>query len=280
LFIIEKSNAAASVAASSAKSESAQAANTDLTDLTDNSTCATSEITDTNQAIDINPAADTDQVTDTKLDLAEDTEMIDQVTNYKIIQRAPGKLKDGSPKTNTVYLQHVVHMPKMAEPVVPTIPLLPDAEMSQNIVSADNASAAEQDETYQDNTEDQSDTTVSDVVYQENDIPNDLLLINENQGLDTVAEDVYNSFPIKNRGGKYNVGFSRKSDQGLLSFSFKDSSILLNPIESNSVTADVYSNKVTYNNIYPDTDLSYTLEKDQLKEALTVYKYTVAADNI
>ncbi|MFA5383620.1 MAG: hypothetical protein WC364_02975 [Eubacteriales bacterium] len=165
----------------------------------------------------------------------------------------------------------------IAEPAAPATLSLPAAETGENIVSEDNESAAEQDETYKGNTynkEDQSNTAVSAVAHQEKDIPNNLLLINENQGLDTVVEDVYNSFPIKNQGGKYNAGFSSKSGQGLLSFSFKDSSLLLNPSGTNSVTADVYSNIVTYNDIYPDTDLNYTLEKDQLKEALTVHRYT------
>jgi len=201
-------------------------------------------------------------------------------TNFVHIERSNAEepIAANPAKTESAQATHTELTDNLiAEPAAPATLSLPAAETGENIVSEDNESSAEQDETYKGNTynkEDQSNTAVSAVAHQEKDIPNDLLLTNENQGLDTVVEDVYNSFPIKNQGGKYNVGFSRKSDQGLLSFSFNDSRLLLNPTGINSVTADVYSNTVTYSDIYPDTDLNYTLERDYLKEALTVHRYT------
>jgi len=195
-----------------------------------------------------------------------------------MIQKAQGVEKDGSLKINTIYLQHVVHMPKMAKATIPTIPSLTNSKMHQNIAPVDDEFAAEQNEMSQSDIynekEDQSNAAVPDVVYQGNDISSNLLLRNDSQDLDTITKDIHNLYPIKNRGGLYNVGFSSKSDQGLLYYSFKDSSLLLNPTGTNSVTADVYSNTITYSNIYPDTDLNYTLERDQLKEAFTVHRYT------
>lgn len=82
------------------------------------------------------------------------------------------------------------------------------------------------------------------------------------------------SFPIQNKSGHFTAGFSRQAGKNLLRFSYKNSSLTLNPLNSASVSGSVYKNTITYENIYPDTDIRYTLGKNRLKEDIIVPKYT------
>lgn len=85
-------------------------------------------------------------------------------------------------------------------------------------------------------------------------------------------------FPVKNRSGLYNAGFSLRSGKNLLKFSYGGSSLLMAPADIASVTGKVYSNTILYESIYPDTDLRYTVEDNRLKEDIIVKKKTGSSD--
>lgn len=92
---------------------------------------------------------------------------------------------------------------------------------------------------------------------------------------ETVRENVYNvkdqlsgTYPIKNKGGFYKAGFSKKSGLELLNFSYGNSSVFISPVGSEMVSGKVNLNTITYPDIYPGVDLRYTLDLGQLKEEL------------
>ena len=97
----------------------------------------------------------------------------------------------------------------------------------------------------------------------------------------SVASSVYSSgsnvntsFPIQNKSGHFTVGFSRHAGSNLLRFSYKNASLTLNPLNPASVSGSVYKNTIAYENIYPNTNIRYTLERNRLKEDIIVKKYT------
>jgi RHS repeat-associated protein len=86
------------------------------------------------------------------------------------------------------------------------------------------------------------------------------------------------SFPIQNRGGRFTAGFSRQAGSSLLRFSYQDASLTLNPLDSASSSGSVHKNSITYQEIYPDADLKYTVGSGHLKEELILKKYTGKTD--
>jgi hypothetical protein len=94
----------------------------------------------------------------------------------------------------------------------------------------------------------------------------------------SVYGSVYSSFPIRNKSGRFTVGFSRQSGNSLLQFSYRNAGVTLAPFSAASVCGSVYQNSITYKEIYPNTDLKYTVEPDRLKESLILEKYTGQSD--
>ncbi|SHL04061.1 hypothetical protein SAMN02745123_03991, partial [Desulforamulus aeronauticus DSM 10349] len=94
----------------------------------------------------------------------------------------------------------------------------------------------------------------------------------------SVSSEADGSFSIKNKKGLYTAAFKPKSGNGLLSFSQGNANLLISPLNPGSVSGSVYNNTITYENIYPDTSIRYTLEKNRLKEDIIIQKYTGMSD--
>ncbi len=89
---------------------------------------------------------------------------------------------------------------------------------------------------------------------------------------------VSGSFSISNKKGLYTAAFTPKSGNRLLSFSYGNANMLVSPLNPESVSGNVYNNTITYENIYPYTNIKYTLEPNRLKEDIIVQKYTGKSD--
>jgi hypothetical protein len=88
------------------------------------------------------------------------------------------------------------------------------------------------------------------------------------------GSNVNTSFPIQNKNNNFAVGFARQTGSNMLWFSHKNANLSLNPISPASVFGRIYKNTITYENVYPSTDIRYTLERNRLKEDIIVQKYT------
>lgn len=86
--------------------------------------------------------------------------------------------------------------------------------------------------------------------------------------------DTQPEYSIRNIGGHYTAGFSRKSDNKLLEFTHANTNLFISPLNPNSVSGKVYQNTVLYENIYQDTNFRYTAEQYSLKEEIIINKYT------
>ncbi|WP_042315195.1 RHS repeat-associated core domain-containing protein [Desulfofarcimen acetoxidans] len=101
----------------------------------------------------------------------------------------------------------------------------------------------------------------------------------------SVASSVYStdisldaSLPIQNKSGHFTVGFSHKTGNNLLRFSYKNADLMLNPRNSAATSGSIHKNSISYQEIYPATDLKYTVEPNNLKEELIIKKYTGQTD--
>jgi len=135
------------------------------------------------------------------------------------------------------------------------------------------------DEVYEHNQNQNS--TVKDQVYSNETITD--LVINHDKNQDSTANlsavnkpelDTQPEYSIRNKGGHYTAGFSRKSDNKLMEFTHANASLFISPLNPNSVSGKVYQNTVLYENIYQDTNFRYTAEQYSLKEEIIVNKYT------
>lgn len=94
----------------------------------------------------------------------------------------------------------------------------------------------------------------------------------------SVVSGVYNttgnSFPIKNKGGKFDIGFSRQTGNNILQFTYQEADLTLGLDDVKSVSGEVYKNSIVYEEIYPEIDLKYTVESSRIKEELIVKSYT------
>lgn len=129
--------------------------------------------------------------------------------------------------------------------------------------------------TYRKNS-DQNESSVSDSVYRSVygkglSSPADL---NQESIVNRVYDALDDSFPIHNKGGYFSAGFSRRAGGNLLQFSLQDANLTLGPENADSVSGTVYKNSIIYEDIYPETDLRYTVEPLRLKEELIVNRYT------
>ncbi|MEL7567641.1 MAG: sugar-binding protein, partial [Dehalobacterium sp.] len=82
------------------------------------------------------------------------------------------------------------------------------------------------------------------------------------------------SFPIKNKGGKFDIGFSRRTGNNILQFTYQEADLTLGLDDVKSVSGEVYKNSIVYEEIYPEIDLKYTVESSRIKEELIVKSYT------
>ncbi|SHK17082.1 hypothetical protein, partial [Desulforamulus aeronauticus] len=107
---------------------------------------------------------------------------------------------------------------------------------------------------------------------------NELVLEKDIEKNCSVSSEADGSFSIKNKKGLYTAAFKPKSGNGLLSFSQGNANLLISPLNPGSVSGSVYNNIITYDNIYLDTSIKYTLERSRLKEDIVVQKYTGISD--
>lgn len=171
-----------------------------------------------------------------------------------------------STKDGNVYIKHVTFRSKA------DLVQNPEHEVTEN--KQPDTTQINQQNNIETPTVYQTDENNNDSINQENVANIDNELTEDTEQAIPVDMEVYNPYPIKNKGGLFNAGFSPESDQGLLFFSHKKASLLLNPVEPNTVSGEVYSNSILYSNIYPDTDFRYTVENEMLKEEIIVQRYT------
>ncbi len=94
----------------------------------------------------------------------------------------------------------------------------------------------------------------------------------------TVSDSANNPFPIHNKAGRFSARFPRQAGSELFQFSFQNSTITLGPLNPAFVPGIVDKNRILYEEIYPSTDMRYTVEQSHLKEELIVKKYTGQRD--
>ncbi|ATW27221.1 RHS repeat-associated core domain-containing protein [Candidatus Formimonas warabiya] len=212
-------------------------------------------------------------------------------------------------QTDGVFMRHVIHMPDVVEKPVPFTPNnavinqhIPDQPIDQNNGSSiiqglgyqgvydspNTFSIRTSEEGMIDENDlnlisadlpensDQNESSVSDSVYRSVygkglSSPADL---NQESIVNRVYDALDDSFPIHNKGGYFSAGFSRRAGGNLLQFSLQDANLTLGPENADSVSGTVYKNSIIYEDIYPETDLRYTVEPLRLKEELIVNRYT------
>ncbi|SHL06841.1 hypothetical protein SAMN02745123_04053, partial [Desulforamulus aeronauticus DSM 10349] len=117
-----------------------------------------------------------------------------------------------------------------------------------------------------------------DKVVDSNTEVNELALENVNENNYSVSSEADSLYSIKNKKGLYKAAFKSKAGKELLSFSQGNANLIISPLNFRSVSGSVYNNTITYENIYPDTSIKYTLERSWLKEDIIVRKYTGMSD--
>ena len=184
-----------------------------------------------------------------------------------------GKSNQADSQSDGVFVRHVAHMPEFENIVKPfapppdRLPSIPeDTNKNENL------------------------PTVTDSVYNNGDSlivsPEDISVAEDVYGIDDLSLEidtqktsltnskVANPFSIKNKKGLYTAAFTPQAEEGFLNFSYNDASLVIKPLSTQSVAGSVYENTITYENIYQDTDIKYTLERNRLKEDIIVQKYT------
>ncbi|NPV90329.1 MAG: RHS repeat protein [Firmicutes bacterium] len=105
----------------------------------------------------------------------------------------------------------------------------------------------------------------------------------------TVSESVYspgttmsasalngtaNMFPIKNKAGLFSVGFAPNAGGGLMRFDYQETGLSVKLKDAAPAVGEIAKNSILYPNIYPETDLLYTVEKTRVKESIILKRYT------
>ncbi|WP_134219971.1 RHS repeat-associated core domain-containing protein [Pelotomaculum sp. FP] len=181
-----------------------------------------------------------------------------------------------------VFIRHIKHVPKSKSPFPPSESNNTSFNESKAAPTVDSSNVKaiipSVAETVYDNTAylplTPEDNSVMADVYG----PNDLILESDTQKDRSVSREVYGEFSIKNKKGMYTAAFTPNSGSQLLRFSNGDASLLMSPLNPRSVSSSVYQNTITYENIYPDTNIRYTLESNRLKEDIIVQRYTGMSD--
>ncbi|MCS1350126.1 DNRLRE domain-containing protein [Mechercharimyces sp. CAU 1602] len=79
---------------------------------------------------------------------------------------------------------------------------------------------------------------------------------------------------FKNKANQFQVNFAESTDvQSIVSFGYKDVEIDFQLVDGKKVFAELDRNKVTYPNIYPNTDLVYHVSNTGLKEEWVLHEY-------
>ncbi len=89
-----------------------------------------------------------------------------------------------------------------------------------------------------------------------------------------VNKNINSKFKIFNRGGSLDVGLSPDTGVNLLRFSHKGADLFISPEGVKRVTGKVDKNSIKYEEIYPYTDIRYTVRQNSLKEDIILHKYT------
>ncbi len=226
---------------------------------------------------------------------------IDKVIDYPAMPSNFTPSGKSVPQPGTFYMRHVIHMPKFINRPASLTTRTNTGSNSQNQAANQNrssssvagsvygsvyaaagtpsslASANESDLNLFDYGQSQNESSVASSVYASV-YAGENFSSQSNVNQASVASSVYSSFPIRNKAGHFTVGFSRQAGSSLFQFSYENASLTLAPLNSASVSGSVYANSITYNEIYPGTDLKYTVEPSCLKEELTIKQYTGMAD--
>lgn len=197
------------------------------------------------------------EVTSTK----ETVECIDKEIIYPEVPQPSMSEKDSS-EANGIYMKHVIHMPKFNDTARINPPYIPQDMIQEN-------------ETKNNDEEEINlflplDETVVSSTY------NNTLIFESKLGSESAKNGELNDkFPIRNKAGYYSAGFSSQTGgENLLRFSYNDAELLLKPLTPLSVTGKVYDNNILFEEIYPFTDLRYSVEDYRLKEDIIIKKLT------
>ncbi|MGD0855669.1 MAG: RHS repeat-associated core domain-containing protein [Dehalococcoidia bacterium] len=206
--------------------------------------------------------------------------IIDKVIDYPAVPSNFTTSGANAPQADSFHMMHVIHMPN--ENNRPTAPTKVTNQNGNNSsvagsvygsVYASPSALAITDLNLVDTGQGQNESSAAGSVSS---VENPSSQSSLNQA--SVASSVYSSFPIRNKAGRFTAGFSRQAGSSLFQFSCRNVSLTLAPLSPASVTGSVYQNSITYQEIYPDTDLKYTVEPNCLKEALTIKQYTGQSD--
>lgn len=202
-------------------------------------------------------------LTNNKADVERaESEMVEEVIEYSPMPDPSMPPEKALSEGKMIYIKQISRRPKGYKPA----PILP---FNEDIVS--NRIQPENDRPIVPPNKE----TVTGKVY------NDFTPVINELVTESVVQSVYSDkvkeaddFPVKNRSGLYNAGFSLRSGKNLLKFSYGGSSLLMAPADIASVSGKVYSSTILYEGIYPGIDLRYTVEEHRLKEDIIVKKYT------
>ncbi len=205
-------------------------------------------------------------------------DIIDKVTDYPAVPSNFAPSGANAPQADSFHMRQVIHLPEaVSRPAAPTKATNRSGNNSSvagsvygSVYASPNALAII--DLYLVDTS-PSESSVAGSVYSAGN-PSSQSSLNQA----SVASSVYASFPIRNQAGRFTVGFSRQAGGSLFQFSYRNAGLTLAPRSPASVTGRVYQNSITYQDVYPDTDLKYTVEPNSLKEALTIKKYTGQSD--
>ncbi len=231
---------------------------------------------------------------------SDNPDIVDKAIDYPAIPSRYYSTDKKVYQSGAIHIRHVIHMPRVrrrsqsgASTVTSSVygsayatPNTPAIAAGQNPATGQNS----------------NNSSVASSVYSSPGtslaLPNSLVITGLSEGVDeadlslldsgqsqnesSVVSTVYSgdnpAFPIQNKAGHFTVGFSRRTGSSLFRFSYKNASLTLSPLNPAAVSGSVYNNSISYAEIYPGTDLKYTVKQDSLKEELTLKKYTGKSD--